>query len=69
MALDHGFIVPSEEFARLDLREVITLGDVEDRDCKTTPADKVYEVMMGEVHGRPPYPHYVCAEQHASAGE
>ena len=69
MALDHGFIVPSEEFARLDLREVISLGDVEDCDGKTTSADEVYKVMMGEVHGCPPHPHDVCAEQYAGAGE
>lgn len=54
--------MPSEEFPRLDLREIVSLGDVKDGDGETGAADEVDKVMVGEVHGCPPYPHDVGAE-------
>jgi hypothetical protein len=44
----------------LDLRKVISLRNVKDSDSKTTPTDQINEIMVCEVHGRPPYPHYIC---------
>jgi len=41
------------------------LGDIKDSDGKTGSTDEVDKVMVGEVHGCPPYPHDVGAESDA----
>lgn len=45
------------------------MGNVEDGDGETGAADEVDKVMMGEVHGCPPYPHDVGAERDAGLRE
>jgi hypothetical protein len=54
--------MPSEKFPRLNLREIVSLRDIEDSDGKTGSTDEVDKVVVGEVHGCPPYPHNVGAE-------
>jgi len=66
MAFRHRLVVPSKQFSRLYLWEIVSLGDIEDGDSETGPADEVDKVMMGEVHCRPPDPHNVGAEGNAS---
>jgi len=69
MALGHRLVVPAEQLPRLDLWEIVSLGDVEDGDGETGSADEVDKVVVGEVHGRPPYPHDVGAEGNTGCWE
>ena len=62
MPFIHGFVMPSEEFSSLNLGKVISLDNVEDSDGKTGPANKVYKIVVCEVHGGPPHPHYIGTE-------
>jgi len=59
MSFEDVIVVPAEEFPGLDLREIISLGDVEYGDCEATSTDEVDEVMVREVHRGPPNPHDV----------
>ena len=59
MSSGDRFVMPSEKFIGLDLREIISLSNVEYCDGETGSTDEVDKVMMCEVHGCPPYPHDV----------
>ncbi|KFY70695.1 hypothetical protein V499_08994, partial [Pseudogymnoascus sp. VKM F-103] len=62
-------VVPPRRLVRLAARQEVRARDVEDHAGDHGAGDQVDGVVVGEVHGGPPQPHYVECEEGLEAGE
>lgn len=53
---DDVLVIPPQELAWLNLWQMMSLGEIEDRGSQDGPTDEVHKVVMGQIHCRPPDP-------------